>query len=138
MSYIKKSLGTGERIVAIAHFHWWYWFVAFLALIFLGPFIVGIWIFVKRMVFMATTEIGITTHRFILKKGLFTLKTNEISLPNIEGVQVSQSFVGKILGFGWLRVSGTGVDAVELPCIAHPIAFRRTFESTKEAIKAGR
>jgi hypothetical protein len=34
-----------------------------------------------------TTEIGITTHRFIKKTGLFTLKTKEIALPNIEGVR---------------------------------------------------
>ena len=45
MAYIEKSLGMGEVIVAKAHFHWWYCFKAWLALIFLGIFLVGIWIF---------------------------------------------------------------------------------------------
>jgi len=138
MSYIKKSLGEGERVVAIARFHWWYSFVAILALIFLGVFIIGLWIFIKRMVFMSTTEIGVTTHRFILKRGLFTLHTDEISLFNIEGVQVSQSFWGKLMGYGHLRVEGTGVDAVDLPCIAHPVVFRSAFETAKEAGRSGR
>lgn len=136
MSYLKKSLGKGERVVAIAKFHWWYTMVAILALIFLGIFIVGIWIFIKRIVFINTTEIAVTTHRFIFKRGLFTLRTDEISLPNIEGVKVHQDFWGKILGYGHMRVEGTGVDAVDLPCIAHPVRFRSAFETAKEEAKA--
>ena len=42
MGYIEKSLGVGETLVAKAHFHWWYSFKAWLALIFLGIFLVGI------------------------------------------------------------------------------------------------
>lgn len=132
MSYVEKSLGAGERIVARAHFHWWYSVKAWAALIFLFWCLIGIWIFVAMMVRRHTTEIAVTSHRFVEKTGLFTLRTNEISLQNIEGVQLEQTFMGRLLGYGHLRIEGTGVDAVTVPDIADPIAFRAAIESAKE------
>jgi uncharacterized membrane protein YdbT with pleckstrin-like domain len=135
MSYIQKSLGADERIIACAHFHWWYSLKAWLALIFLGIFIVGIVIFFHLMIRKWTTEIGVTTYRFVEKTGVFSLKTNEIALPNIEGVRVSQSFWGRILGYGHIRIDGTGVDAIIIPDIADPIGFRRALETARESVK---
>ena len=131
MSYIEKSLGDGERIIARAHFHWWYSFKAWAALIVLGVLVIGIVIFFDMMVRKWTTEIGITTHRFIKKTGLFSLKTDEIALPNIEGVKVNQSLWGRLLGYGHLRIEGNGVDAVMVPDIADPVGFRRAIETAK-------
>lgn len=131
MSYIEKSLGQGETLVMRARFHWWYMFKAFLALIFLGVFIIGIFIFFSMMLKKWSTEIGVTTHRFVEKTGIFSLKTYEIALPNIEGVKVEQSFWGRLLGYGHLRIEGTGVDAVEIPDIADPIGFRAALETAK-------
>ena len=132
MSYIQQSLGDGERLVAKARFHWWYSLVAWLALIFLGLFIIGIVIFISMMIHKWTTEMGVTTHRFVKKQGLFTLKTEEMAVPNIEGVEVTQGVWGKLLGYGKLRIEGTGVDAIEIPNIADPIGFRRAIETAKE------
>lgn len=134
MGYIEKSLGANEVVVAKAHFHWWYTFKAVLALVVLGWVLVGFWIFFAMMIKKWTTEIGVTTHRFVEKTGLFTLKTFEIALPNIEGVRVEQNFWGRILGYGHLRIEGTGVDATELPDIADPIAFRGAIETAKERV----
>ena len=131
MSYIGKSLGQGERIIARGHFHWWYSLKAWLALIFLGWLIIGIVIFVAMMVRKWTTEIAITTHRFVEKTGFFTLRTFEVALPNIEGVRVTQSAWGQLLGYGHLRIEGTGVDSIELPDIADPIGFRAAIETAK-------
>ena len=133
MSYIEQSLGQGERVVARAHFHWWYSMKAWLALIFLGVFIIGIVIFVSMMVRKWTTEIAVTTHRFVMKEGLFRLNTYEVALHNIEGVRVTQSFWGRILGYGTLRIEGTGVDHVDLPTIGDPIAFRAAIETAKSS-----
>ena len=83
-----------------------------------------------------TTEIAITTHRFVEKTGLFTLHTNEIALPNIEGVKVEQSFWGRIMGYGHIRIEGTGIDAVELPDIQNPVAFRAAIETAKSGAPA--
>ncbi len=134
MSYIEKSLGQGERIVARAHFHWWYSMKAWLALIFLGWCIIGIVIFVSMMVKKWTTEIGVTTHRFVEKTGLFSLKTNEVALTNIEGVTLTQSFWGQMLGYGHLRIEGTGVDHIDLPSIGDPLGFRAAIETAKSGL----
>ena len=131
MSYIEKSLGQGEKLIARAHFHWWYSLKAWLALIFLGWILIGIVIFFAMMIRKWTTEIGVTTHRFVEKHGLFSLKTFEVALPNIEGVRVTQSFWGQMLGYGHLRIEGTGVDHVDLPDIADPIGFRAAIETAK-------
>lgn len=132
MSYIDKSLGDGERLVAQARFHWWYSFKAWLALVLLFWCIIGIVIFLRMMLRKWTTEIGITTHRFVEKSGWLTLSTQEIALPNIEGVKVTQSFWGNLLGYGRIRIEGTGIDAIELPDIADPVGFRRAIETAKE------
>jgi uncharacterized membrane protein YdbT with pleckstrin-like domain len=134
MSYVEQSLGANERIIARAHFHWSYTFVAVMALIFLGILLIGIWIFFAMMVPKWTTEIAVTNHRFIKKTGLFSLHTEEIAIPNIEGVAVSQSFWGRILGFGRIQIEGTGVDKVVTPLIAHPVQFRKAIETAKENV----
>ncbi len=131
MSYIQKSLGADEKLVAEAHFHWSYSVMAWLALILLFWCLIGIWIFFSMMIRKWTTEIGITTHRFIMKTGLLTLHTQEMAIHNIEGVKVDQGFWGRVLGFGHIRIEGTGVDAIELPPIADPIAFRAAIETAK-------
>ena len=129
--YIEKSLGAGEEIVAIARFHWWYTVKSVLALIFLGWLLIGFYIFFTRMIRKWTTEIGVTTHRFVEKTGWFTLTTNELALNNVEGVRVEQPFWGRMLGYGHLRIEGTGIDAIVLPDIADPVAFRAAIESAK-------
>ena len=132
MSYIRNSLGDGETIIAEAHFPWTYSLVAWAALIFLGIVLIGIVIFISMMLRKWTTEIGVTSHRFVEKKGLISMHTNEIALPNIEGVKVNQGVLGRILGYGTVRIEGTGVDAVTTPNIADPVAFVRAIQTAKE------
>ena len=136
MSYIQQSLGADEKLVAQARFHWFYTLQAVLALLVLGWILIGIWIFFEMMIRKWTTEIGITTHRFIVKTGVFSLHTEEMAIHNIEGVKVTQSAWGRMLGYGTLRIEGTGVDAIVLPPIADPIAFRAAIETAK-GIEAG-
>ena len=155
MAYIGRSLGDGERIVGLAHFHWWYTVNAWLALIvplllligassfsdpvtrqraLIGALVllaIGIIVFFRMMIRKWNTEIGVTSHRFVKKTGFLSLHTDEIALPNIEGVRVHQGLWGRVWGYGRLRIEGTGVDAIELPTIADPIGFRRAIETAK-------
>jgi uncharacterized membrane protein YdbT with pleckstrin-like domain len=155
MSYIQQSLGQGERIIALAHFHWWYTVFSYLLVLVplalliavlivfpdatrtpfaIGAFVLlalGIVYFFTRMVRKWTTEIGVTSHRFVKKTGLFSLHTDEFALNNVEGVRVNQTFWGKIWGYGHLRIEGTGDDSFVIPDIADPIGFRRAIETAK-------
>lgn len=132
MNYIDQSLSPNEKVVARAHFHWSYSLKAWLALIFLFWCIIGIVIFFRMMIRKWTTEIAVTSSRFVDKTGLVALHTKEMALPNIEGVSVEQSFWGRMLGYGHLKIEGTGVDAIVLPDIADPVAFRRAIETAKD------
>ncbi|HEX4859668.1 MAG TPA: PH domain-containing protein [Rhizomicrobium sp.] len=127
MSYMQDSLGANERVVKEASFHWSYTLGAVL----LALTVIGLVVAIPMLIRKATTEIGITTHRFIMKTGLFSLHTQEMAIHNIEGVKVDQGLFGRMLGFGRLRIEGTGVDAIELPTIADPVGFRAAIETAK-------
>jgi len=88
-------------------------------------------VFFSRMIAKWTLEIGITSHRIVRKTGFFSLHTDEIALQNIEGVRIGQSLWGRMLGFGDLRIEGTGIDAVVISAIADPLAFRAAIETAK-------
>jgi uncharacterized membrane protein YdbT with pleckstrin-like domain len=62
------------------------------------------------------------------------MRTNEIALPNIEGVKVSQSLLGRIFSYGTVKIEGTGVDSVQTPNIADPVGFVRAIQTAKEHI----
>jgi uncharacterized membrane protein YdbT with pleckstrin-like domain len=131
MSYIQQSLGANEKIVAEARFHWSYTLGAIL----LACTVVGLIFAIPMLIRKATTEIAVTSHRLVKKTGLFSLHTEELALNNIEGVRVDQGFWGRIFGFGHVRIEGTGVDAIQLPTIADPVAFRAAIETAKDSQK---
>jgi hypothetical protein len=154
MSYIQRSLGDGETIIARAHFHKFYFAAAWLSLLIPlllllaalaeagtqpDPYTVaaglvsllGLVIFLRMMIRRWSTEIGVTSHRFVEKYGLLSMRTNEIALPNIEGVRVNQSILGKLFGYGTVRIEGTGVDSVTTPAIADPVGFVRAIQTAK-------
>ena len=156
MSYIDRSLGDGETVIARAHFHWLYvtaaWLCLLVPLVLLlaayysqaqtqpDPYamgagvllIVGLLNFLGMMIRKWSTEIGITSHRFVERYGLLSMRTNEIALPNIEGVRVNQSILGRIFGYGTVRIEGTGVDSVTTPPIADPVGFVRAIQTARE------
>jgi uncharacterized membrane protein YdbT with pleckstrin-like domain len=97
-------------------------------------FLLGLLGFLRMMIRKWTTEIGVTSHRFVEKYGALSMRTNEIALPNIEGVKVNQSLLGRIFGYGTIRIEGTGVDAVTTPDIADPVAFVRAIQTAREHV----
>ena len=161
MSYIQKSLGEGETVIIYARFHILYTVAAWLALLIplflllaaliaanqysdpyvLGTgllFLLGLVIFTRMMLRLWSIEIGITSHRFVEKYGLLSMRTNEIALPNIEGVRVNQSMLGRLVGYGTVRIEGTGVDSVTTPAIADPVGFVRAIQTAKERARMDR
>jgi len=156
MSYIDRSLGDGETVIARAHFHWLYitaaWLYLLVPLVLLGYaysqatqaqpdpytvgagvlFVIGLLMFLRMMGRKWSTEIGVTSHRFVERYGLVAMRTNEIALPNIEGVRVNQTVLGRVFGYGTVRIEGTGVDSVTTPTIADPVGFVRAIQTARE------
>lgn len=94
-------------------------------------FIYGLLRFAQLMVTKATTEIAVTNTRLIFKRGLVARHVGEMSIDRIEGVNVLQSFWGRIFDYGRVVVRGMGVGEVMLPPIVDPITFRRAIEKAK-------
>jgi uncharacterized membrane protein YdbT with pleckstrin-like domain len=80
----------------------------------------GLHEFVRR----ATTEFAITNHRIIYKTGLLRRHTLEMNRGKVESVDVDQTILGRILGYGTIIVRGTGGSLEPIRDIADPLAFR--------------
>jgi hypothetical protein len=93
--------------------------------------LIGIMYFAQRMVIRATTEVAVTTSRIIYKRGLVARYVGEMSIDRIEGVNVLQTIMGRILNYGRLMIRGMGVGEVILPTLADPITFRKAIEKAR-------
>lgn len=102
----------------------------------LGAFfcvLLGLLRFAQMMVTKVTTEIAITSSRLIYKRGLVARYVGEMSIDRIEGVNVLQTIMGRLFGYGRVMVRGMGVGEVILPPIANPIAFRKAIDKARMA-----
>jgi uncharacterized membrane protein YdbT with pleckstrin-like domain len=72
----------------------------------------------------ASTELAVTDRRVIYKTGLVRRHTVEMNMDKVESVNVDQSLLGRLFGYGTVTVHGTGGGLEPLPSIASPIAFR--------------
>lgn len=79
-----------------------------------------------------TTEIVVTDSRIIVKQGIFTVKTFKADFTTLGQVDVTQSLLGNMLGYGSVHIytrnwqgHGSAVEAegIYLPPIADPHAF---------------
>jgi len=131
MGYIEDTIGANEKIVYTVKFHWIYTFSAFLYLLFLGVFIIGIIIFLKMMINKWTTERALTNSRYIQKIGWIARNTEEISIYKIEEVDLSQSILGRILGYGSISISGTGSGNIVLKSIDDPLLFQKNLNNLR-------
>ncbi|MDC0531540.1 PH domain-containing protein [Alphaproteobacteria bacterium] len=125
MSYIEDTISKHESITYVVKFHWIYTFIAFLYLIFLGVFIVGVFMFLKMIINKWTTERALTNTRYIQKTGWIARNTEEISINKIEEVDLKQSILGRILDYGSISISGTGSGNILLKSIDSPLTFQK-------------
>jgi uncharacterized membrane protein YdbT with pleckstrin-like domain len=72
----------------------------------------------------ATTELAVTDRRVIYKSGLLARHTLEMNRSKVESVDVDQSILGRIFGFGTIIVRGTGGSLEPIRMISDPLTFR--------------
>jgi uncharacterized membrane protein YdbT with pleckstrin-like domain len=88
----------------------------------------------KRM----SSEFAVTDRRILIKVGLLGHSSSEVLLDRIEGVQVVQSIVDRLLDRGTLVFTGTGGNRTELKNISRPLEFRRGVQAGIEALERSR
>jgi membrane protein YdbS with pleckstrin-like domain len=152
MGYIEESLGRGELVLFKARFHWINFALAWagLALILgcaawilfagveswlvysvLGGCATALILLVLSMLPFWTTEIGVTNHRLIVKRGWLSRYTDEVQSRSLEQVNFRQGPLGMLFGFGQVDVHGTGVDNLIIPTIADPVSFVKAIDDAK-------
>jgi hypothetical protein len=94
-------------------------------------FVLGLLSFTQMMVVKATTEIAITNQRLVYKRGLIARHVGEMSIDRIEGINVIQTIMGRVLNYGRLAIRGMGIGEVVLPPIEDPIKFRLAIERAR-------
>lgn len=127
MSYIDDSLVPGEVLVHRAYVSWWS-VTGFVVLgILLFVVVIGIFFLLYAWIRVRSTELAITNRRVIAKFGFIKRDTVEINLSKVEAVRVEQGFMGRMLNFGTILMTGTGGSIEPIPNIADPLVFRRKF-----------
>lgn len=119
-SYVNNNLISGEEVVYEASNHW-IRYVSLRALFSL---------FILPLIDSLTSEYAITNKRVIIKVGLISRRTIEMNLSKIESVNVDQSVLGRILGYGEITLNGTGGTRESFTDISNPAKFRRVFQES--------
>ena len=133
-SYVEGALIKDERVVHVGHISLWsLWGYIALGIILLPVFGIGLIFLIIAYIKYKTTELAITTRRVIAKFGFISRRTVELNINKVESIQVDQSVMGRILGYGTLVISGTGTSHAPIPGISNPIAFRKAFIEAQDA-----
>ncbi len=147
MSYIKRVLQSGETILFTSRMHWVLYLPGLLVLVVgLAGLILlpnrqagGLFLYASLAVvaialvvlFLAwikrvTTEIAVTNRRLIFKEGFISRRTMEMNLDKIESIDVNQSVIARLMGYGTIVVRGTGSGLEPLKVVDEPIALRNS------------
>lgn len=117
-SYVDNNLIRDEQVVYETKYHWKV-FVTIRGLFTL---------FILPALDRWSDEFVITNKRVICKTGIVSRKTFEMNLNKIESVNVDQSIMGRMLGYGTITVIGTGGTRESFPDIANAVEFRKKFQ----------
>jgi uncharacterized membrane protein YdbT with pleckstrin-like domain len=71
-----------------------------------------------------TTEVTVTEHRVVYRRGFIRRHTFEMNMDKVESVHVNQSVFGRIFDYGDILIRGTGSSFEPLLLIARPLQFR--------------
>ncbi len=116
--YVNDNLINDERVELETTYHW----IIFFSLRSLFTLTIA------PLIDKYTDEFAITNKRVIIKTGLISRKTFEMNHSKIESVNVDQSIIGRILGYGTIRIVGSGGTKEVFPNIRKPLQFRKKFQ----------
>jgi uncharacterized membrane protein YdbT with pleckstrin-like domain len=146
--YVEEILQPGEKVLYSTTVHWIFytpgilaWIVAivgwimerraegggtqvfWLAISVVAGLVAIYWTF-KAWFHRWTTETDVTSLRVVHKEGFIKRRTFEMNLDKVESVDVDQTILGRVLGYGDVTIHGVGEGNEKIETIAHPLQFR--------------
>jgi membrane protein YdbS with pleckstrin-like domain len=91
------------------------------AAFFFGPVVMLLF----RIIRYLTNDFVVTNQRVLVKQGVLARRSLEILLVKVESVSVSQPILGRVFGYGTVRICGTGGTKESFPGIASPLELSR-------------
>ena len=79
-------------------------------------------------------EMALTNRRVVIKTGVVSRSTTEMPLSKVESIQVIEPAMGRMLGYGTIRVIGTGGTTEPFEQIQNPLEFRRQVQQQMEKL----
>ena len=129
MGYIEDSLTPGEEVVAHFSLHWKVWIVPVLLTLLVITIPVAFYMALK----IWNLEYGLTTKRVVYKHGIIGRETEEMQLSSVETVEIRQTVMGRILGYGEIQLTGRGTSDLNLTGMARPLEVKKQIESVRFA-----
>jgi membrane protein YdbS with pleckstrin-like domain len=86
------------------------------------------------------TVYAVTSSRVIIQQGVFARDFHEIPISQVRGIDVHQTFVQRLLGYGTLRLSSEGgarVGNEDWVGVPSPFNFQRVIETASQNISRG-
>jgi uncharacterized membrane protein YdbT with pleckstrin-like domain len=71
----------------------------------------GAIVILMGMIRRNATEMAVTNRRVVIKTGMASRKTIEMLLGKVESIEVSETAVGRMLGYGTIVIIGDGRDS---------------------------
>jgi uncharacterized membrane protein YdbT with pleckstrin-like domain len=149
MSYVSRVLMPGETVLATARLHWIILLPSILTIVAgiavaiwarasgMDPgqakfvyalagllVLIGVLMFLGRLIVRATTEFAVTDRRVIVKRGIISLHTVEMNEDKVESVDVDQGILGRLLGYGRVTIHGVGARWDPIDTIDDPLKVR--------------
>jgi|TARA_Y100000996_G_C22477381_1_gene624750 uncharacterized membrane protein YdbT with pleckstrin-like domain len=112
MGYVADSLEQNEELVQVVKFH-----------------ILGA---LRHPIQAFTTDRAVTNKKIVTSHGLISRKTDDMRLTKIEGIQVKQGMIGRIVGYGTVVFQGTGSGNVTMDYVPNPVELKKTVGNLRD------
>jgi uncharacterized membrane protein YdbT with pleckstrin-like domain len=97
------------------------------------PLAVGFLVVLSAIVRRQSSEFSVTNKRVLMKVGVVSSHSIELMLSKIEAIAVNQSFLGRLLGYGEVILTGSGGSKEVFSNIQSPLGFRRAVQAVTDA-----
>lgn len=147
MSYVQKVLLPGERVLYETGLHWLIFLRPALILLLAAAIavasayapsgygdivliaagviaLIGLISLIGALIRRGSTDLAVTDQRVVFKSGVLSRHTIEMNRGKVESVDVDQSLLGRLFGYGTVRLRGTGGSLEPMEGISDPLTLR--------------
>lgn len=154
-NYVWETRSKGEQIIKEAKFHWikYFWPVCFaiasacyIYYIVNDEYLINSWTLFPTLVLILSLyylfelladEVTLTNQRLIAKRGLFSRKTLDLQLSEVESISADLPFfTHSFFRIGTIIIRGTGGSSIAVPGIKEVLGYRKIIQDTLNAKRA--